>query len=48
MTAMAGAGVYLDMMAGAGLWESVRRHVEIKGMDGVQSLPSGGIETQLP
>ena len=32
MTAMAGAGVYLDMMAGAGLWESVRRHVGIKGM----------------
>ena len=31
MTAMAGAGVYLDMMARAGLWESVRRHVEIKG-----------------
>ena len=32
MTAMAGAGVYLDMMAAAGLWESVRRHVGIKGM----------------
>ena len=32
MTAMAGLGVYLDMMAAAGLWESVRRHVGIKGM----------------
>ena len=32
MTAMAGAGVYLDMMAAAGLWELVRRHVGIKGM----------------
>ena len=32
MTAMAGAGVYLDMVAAAGLWESVRRHVGIKGM----------------
>ena len=32
MTAMAGAGVYLDMMAAGGLWESVRRHVGIKGM----------------
>ena len=29
---MAGAGVYLDMMVAAGLWESVRRHVGIKGM----------------
>ncbi len=32
MTAMGGAGVYLDMVAAAGLWESVRRHVGIKGM----------------
>ena len=32
MTAMAGAGIYLDMMVAAGLWESVRRHVGIKGM----------------
>ena len=31
MTAMAGAGVYLDMMAAAGLWDSVGRHVGIKG-----------------
>ncbi len=32
MTAMAGAGVYLDMMVAAGLWESVGRHVGIKRM----------------
>ena len=32
MTAMGEAGVYLDMVAAAGLWESVRRHVGIKGM----------------
>ena len=31
MTAMAGAGVYLDMMAAAGLW-AVGRHVGFKGM----------------
>ena len=31
MTAMAGLGVYLDMMAAAGLWESVRRHVGSRG-----------------
>ncbi len=30
MTAMAGLGVYLDMMDVSGLWESVRRHVGMK------------------
>ena len=29
MTAMAGLGVYLDIMQVSGLWESVHRHVSI-------------------